>query len=276
MASIQGYVSLDGSRLFYTVSGEGSPLVLLHGNFTDHRIWDEQADFFAAYYQVIRYDLRGYGQSGTPHSAFSNADDLKALIDALQLQKVTLVGSSSGGSAALDFTLAYPSLVQALILVAPSISGAPYPLGMITKVMKNLWNVRLKGRKAAIEAFIQDRYWRYFFPAPQKEKARAMVLQNIRRPDNFCRFPPHLSVAAKPYAVKRLHEVAAPTLIVIADNDHPYNIKNAKILHSLIPRSSICVIPECGHLPFVEEPEVFNQAVLDFCRMQASKGGSDC
>lgn len=261
---IQDYLEVDDARLFYTVSGKGNPLILLHGNFNDHRIWDEQAAAFSEYYQVIRYDLRGYGRSSTPTSAFSHVHDLKALIDALGLSKVSLIGSSLGGGIAIDFALSYPETVHALLLAAPSVNGNSYPFAMTWHGMRNYLNVRFRGREAAIESFIQSRYWQYFFPSPIKNQARERVLDNVRNPDNFCRFPPHLSTAIKPYAAKRLREISAPACIIVSDQDHPYNIKTADTLLEEIKAVSKVVMTYCGHLPFVEEPYAFNEIVLEF------------
>lgn len=263
---LQDYLNVKDGRIFYAVSGKGNPVVLLHGNFNDHRIWSGQADFFSADYQLVRYDLRGYGQSSTPNSPFSNVDDLKRLADSLNLQKLILIGSSSGGGAAVDFALTYPHLVQALILVCPSVNGNPYPLKLVWQGMKNFINVRLKGREKAIESFMANPFWAYFFPSPVKKEARETVIQQVRNPRNFCRFSPNLSTAVKPHAIHRLREIQAPTLIIITDQDHPYNIKTAELLHKNLKRSSLICMQNCGHLPFVEEPETFNRTVHDFLR----------
>lgn len=102
------YIEVKGGALFYERKGSGEPIVFIHGNYNDHLIWEEQMERFSTGYDVISYDLRGYGHSDTPRTPFSNVKDLKMLLDTLGLTKVTLVGSSMGGSVAVDFTLAYP------------------------------------------------------------------------------------------------------------------------------------------------------------------------
>jgi len=261
---IEDYINVEGGQIFYTVSGTGEPLIFIHGNFNDHRIWDEQTRAFSSLYKTIRYDLRGYGLSSTPSAPFSNVEDLKALVDALKLANVTLVGSSLGGGVAIDFTLAYPHLVRGLVLVSPSINGHPYPIRMMWQGIKNFMNVRLQGHERAIESFIANPFWQYFFPTIQKEKARSIVLDNVRTASSFCRFPPSLSAASKPCAINRLHEINIPTYIVISDEDHPFNIKTAETLHQNIRLSSKITVQGCGHLPFIEEPEQFNRSVLNF------------
>lgn len=261
---IQDYLDVNDGQLFYTVTGEGDPLLMIHGNFNDHQIWNDQVDSLSSCYKLIRYDLRGYGLSSTPLSSFSPVEDLKALVDSLELHRLTLVGSSSGGGIAADFALSYPHLVRKLILVSPSINGNPLPRSMMWQGMRNFLNVRLKGREKAIEGFIRNPFWQYYFPDSEREEARSQVIRNVRNPRNFCRFSPKLSTAVTPDAFNRLHEIAIPTLLIVSDRDHFANRTTADTLLRKIERSSKIVMPGCGHLPFVEEPHGFNQYVLDF------------
>jgi pimeloyl-ACP methyl ester carboxylesterase len=261
---MQSYVQLDDGQLFYSVTGEGEPLVLLHGNFNDHQIWQRQVNYLSQYYKVIAYDLRGYGQSSTPKSPFSNVEDLKTLINELQLDKVTLLGSSSGGATSVDFTLTYPNQVQSLILVTPSINGNYYPISMTWQGIRNYLQTSIRGRTAAIESFIEHSYWQYFFPSHEKAEARSIVLNNVRNENNFCRFAPKLSTPVTPYAMGRLQEINVPTLILSSDEDHPYNIRTARSLCQNIEQAEDHCFIGCRHLPFVEEPEQFNAIVHNF------------
>lgn len=263
-------LQLKNGEIYYDTAGSGEAVILMHGNFNDHQIWNEQLPALAEHYQVIRYDLRGYGRSSTPEAAFSNVADLKALIDELALAQVHLVGSSSGGGAAIDFALEFPQLVRSLTLVAPSVNGNRYPWRMTWQAIKNYNAVKRKGREQAIEAFISNPFWQYFFPAESKSKgaARMKVLHNVRNSSNFYRFPPALSAAVKPYAFNRLREIKVPALIIVSDQDHPFNLKTAETLHANIENCSKIVMPGCSHLPFVEEPAAFNQMVLDFLSQQ--------
>lgn len=261
---LQDYLNVKGGQVFYTVSGEGNPIILIHGNFNDHRIWDEQVNSFSLNYKLISYDLRGYGLSSTPFSSFSNVEDLKALVDCLKLRNLTLVGSSSGGGIAVDFALTHPHLVNKLILVSPSISGNSFPMKMMWQGINNHLKVRLKGREKAIESFINNPFWQYYFPKIEKEEARNKVIDNVRNIRNFCRFSPNLTAVVKPYAFHRLQEINIPTLIITSDQDHSSNIITADILHQKIKLSSKIMMQGCGHLPFIEEPHEFNQYVLEF------------
>jgi pimeloyl-ACP methyl ester carboxylesterase len=266
--SMESVLEIQQGHLFYRVCGQGEPLVLLHGNFHDHQIWSKQLVGLADHYQVIAYDQRGYGRSSTPQAAFSAVDDLIALIGHLKLEKVTLIGSSSGGALALDCALAYPGLVKRLILAAPSVSGRSYPLRMMWKGMANYRRRQTKGAEEAIEALIADPYWHYIFPAADKPEARTAVLTNIRNPDNFCRIPAKLTASPKPGAWNWLLQLTLPVSVVIGDRDHPYNRHTAEELVKRVPHARSTVFKNCGHLPFVEEPAAFNRLVLEelnFC-----------
>lgn len=242
--------------------------MFIHGNFNDHRIWKEQMGVLSAYNFVIGYDLRGYGHSDTPRTSFSNVEDLKLLLDALGLSKVNLVGSSMGGSVAVDFTLTYPDRVHRLILAAPSISGRKYPATMLWQGIKQHFQVKLIGSEKAIETFITNPFWQYYFPTSKKETAWLKTVDNVRNTGNFCRFPPSLSRVSKPYAVNRLEEIRQPVLIHIGELDHSFNRETAEILHTGIKNSTKIVMQDCGHLPFIEEPETFSSNVAEFLRME--------
>lgn len=128
-----GHVNIGGASLYYEMTGAGSPVVLLHGLGLDHRMWDEQVAPLAHAHTVVRYDLRGSGRSTAGSHGGNHAEDLKALLDHLELVRVSLVGLSLGGGAAINFAVAYPNAVHALILVNPSIEApATARLGDVT------------------------------------------------------------------------------------------------------------------------------------------------
>lgn len=262
-----GYIEVEGGALFYERKGSGEPIIFIHGNYNDHRIWEEQMERFSASHDVICYDLRGYGQSDTPRASFSNVEDLRLLLNTLGLTKVTLAGSSLGGSVAADFTLTYPGHVDSLILAAPSVSGCSYPAKMLWQGIKQHIQVKLKGAEQAIDHFIANPYWDYYFPAAAKEKARQKTIDNVRNPGNFCRFSPSLSHVSKPYAIHRLAEIDQPVLILIGALDHPYNRETAEILHKGIRYSTKIIMPDCRHLPFIEEPDLFFTMTAEFLRV---------
>src|SRR5579859_728238 len=123
-----GFVEVNRANLYYQMMGEGPVLTLLHAGYLDHQMWDDQFAVFAQQYQVLRYDIRGHGQSTFPELPFADEQDLYALLTALGVEKTTLLGLSLGGRIAVDFTLEHPDMVEALVLVGAPVSGLPAEL----------------------------------------------------------------------------------------------------------------------------------------------------
>jgi pimeloyl-ACP methyl ester carboxylesterase len=119
------YAEINGVRLFHEIFGEGEPLVLLHGNVGDCRIWDDQFKIFAEKYRVIRYDSRGFGKSSLPKisNPYSFHEDLKAPIMHFGISKAHLLGHSMGSGIVIDFVLSYPEMSNSLIVAGPWLFG---------------------------------------------------------------------------------------------------------------------------------------------------------
>ncbi|MFJ9561333.1 alpha/beta fold hydrolase [Streptomyces fuscichromogenes] len=106
---------VDGlGHLSYVVTGDGPPVVPVHAGIADHRMWDAVVPDLAERHTVVRYDLRGFGESGPPTGPFRETDDLCRLLDHLGLERVRLVGASWGGRVAVDFGIAHPDRVHSL------------------------------------------------------------------------------------------------------------------------------------------------------------------
>src|SRR5260221_11459709 len=108
-----GFAELNGTTLYYEVAGAGHPFVLVHGHLLDRRSGDGQFAVFAQSYRVIRYDQRGFGDSGviTTGESYSARQDLYALVKFLRIDGAKMVGLSGVGALAVDVTLGLPGLV---------------------------------------------------------------------------------------------------------------------------------------------------------------------
>ncbi len=115
--------SINGATLYYELVGEGEPLVLVHAGIADSRMWDAQIEVFAQRYRVIRYDMRGFGRTSMVEGPYSHHEDLRGLLDFLDVRWAHLLGCSMGGATVLDFALRYPEKVGALVLVGSAVSG---------------------------------------------------------------------------------------------------------------------------------------------------------
>ncbi|WP_344445367.1 alpha/beta hydrolase [Kitasatospora nipponensis] len=117
----------DGDVWAADSGGDGPPLVLLHPGVGDSRIWEGLVPELTAHHRVIRYDVRGYGRSPQPTTAYSMLADLHTVLDCFGLDRVHLVGCSMGGGTALGFTLQQPGRVASLALLCPGVPGFPWP-----------------------------------------------------------------------------------------------------------------------------------------------------
>ncbi|HEU4884342.1 MAG TPA: alpha/beta fold hydrolase [Longimicrobium sp.] len=118
-----GRVSVDGGTLFYDDRGAGPVIVLMHAGGRDHTMWDAQARTFTRGFRVIRFDLRGHGRSTARLGPFSLVDDLRRVLDHLQVEHARLVGVSMGSGVALDAAFQIPDRVDRIVLV--SYAGSP-------------------------------------------------------------------------------------------------------------------------------------------------------
>lgn len=263
-----GFAEVNGTRLYYEVAGEGHPLTLIHGALVNRRLWDDQFAAFARHYTVIRYDMRGFGDSAlvrAEQSPYSASADLYALLHFLGIEKTYLMGLSAGGALAIDFTIEYPEMVDALIPVAAGLSGfesAEEDDGSWQEVMAALQQGEID---RAVE--INLRFWTdgprrapEQVNARARERVREMTAANYRRGDDVGVWPQLL----QPPAAGRLGEVRVPTLIIYGDQDVRAIAEVAQALERGIAGARTVMIPDTAHHLNLEKPAAFNQIVLEF------------
>lgn len=260
-----GFADVNNTRLYYEVAGTGHPLVLIHGGLVNRRLWDDQLAVFAQHYKVIRFDIRSFGDSA-PITAetppYSLEEDLYSLLKFLGIEKTYVLGLSMGGAMAIDFTLMYPEMVDALIPAAMGLSGfeGEEPWTEVDEALK-------RGDVAqAVE--LNLRMWTDgpLRTADQvdpdvREKVRVMTTRNFEHPEEENATQPR---TLEPPAISRLSEIHVPTLIIIGDQDVLDILKIADILEKGIPGARIEVIHGTAHHLNMEKPQEFNRIVLDF------------
>ncbi|MEV0979456.1 alpha/beta hydrolase [Streptomyces sp. NPDC049915] len=230
-----------GGRLWCERSGTGSPVVLLHGAGMDSRLWDAIVPGLARHHDVIRYDARGLGRSTPPDKPFSDVEDLRAVLDHFGLRRAALAGLSMGGETALDFTLTHPERVTALALIGASVSGHAWPRSPELSAYAAARRERRTAALAALELTIWAAMGR---TAPGGELIEAMVTSNAER---RVVSEQHCVVSAGRDAEPHLGEIAAPTLVVHGDRDHPEIPVIAARLVSDIPGARGETIPDADH-----------------------------
>jgi 3-oxoadipate enol-lactonase len=257
---VEGWVRVEGGSLWYERAGEGFPVVLIHPGLWDSRIWDDQFSAFAEQHDVVRYDLRGYGRSDLPERSYSDVRDLRYLLGEIRVDRCAVVGCGSGGQLAIDFALAHPDVVEAIVPVGPGLSGYRWrDPGLDVLVREVDRAVRSGDLARAME--IELAVWAPLSTAlgPGDGRARAIAMDNaevLRMDDTLLETPPS--------ALSRLGEIQAATLVVVGDHDLAEIHAIADLLIELVPGASKRVIANADQLVNVARPDRFNRVVLDF------------
>ena len=270
-----GYCDVDAGRLYYEVFGEGPAIVLIHDGLLHSEVWDNQIGPLSARYKVIRYDRRGYGRSDAPTQPFSNVDDLHALLAHLDVPRAVLIGSSAGGGLAIDYTLQHRDMVNGLVLCGAVVNGLGYSSHFIFRAYGNFG----PDMETTLQRWIDDPY----SVAPGNDEARARVGELLRANPQSLDFSKARLEQRPPFsAVTRLPEIAVPTLIITGEKDIPDVLAHAGAIEAGIAGSSRIVLKDAGHLCYLEQPEAFNAAMLDFlsllplhlrAELEAAQGG---
>jgi len=254
-----GYALINGAQLYYETDGHGYPLFLVHGMGLDHRMWDGQFATFANNYEVIRYDLRGFGRSSLPTAeSYAHHTDLKSLMEYLGHSKAHLTGLSMGGRVVMDFAIAFPEMVASLIMVDSTIHGYKNKndlTGSITTA------AAAGGAKAANEAWLNHDL---FIPARRNAAVAGQLAQMVNDYSGWHWVNKNPWTPIDPPAITKLNKITAPSLIIVGEKDVPDFRDMADLLHEQIPGSRIEIIKDVGHMSNMEDTATFNKLVLDF------------
>ncbi len=249
--------------LYYEIAGTGQPLVLIHGGLVNSSLWDDQFEVFAGQYRTLRYDVRGFGKSKSPTSYYSNHGDLRDLLEYLGLEKACVAGLSMGGGIAIDFTLAYPHHVAALLPVAAGLGG--YRATSNRALRDEMEAAYERGDKErAVELSLQvwtdgpRRTPDQVDPAV-RERIRVMTTQTFDLPD-----VEQWLQRLEPPAIDRLPEIHVPTLFIVGDQDVEDILKIGDLIVANVRGAQRAVIPNTAHHLNMEQPAEFNRIVLEF------------
>lgn len=254
------FIELNGARLHYVSTGEGPPVVLLHGLGGSLHIWQGVIDVLAINHHVVAPDLRGFGRSDAGDGGFSVqqwAQDVAALITALELPPVTLVGHSLGSLIAQQVALDQAEAVDNLVLVG-GISWLEPPQKDAYAQRADL--VEAQGLDAIVDEWLPGAL------APRTH-AKLPQLSGLLR-DLFLRNDQDSYVKACRALAKmpRLprEDIGQPTLLLVGDHDRSTPLAMTEELHRQIPVSRVRVLPTAAHWAPLEQPDAIAAAILEF------------
>ncbi|GAC1323774.1 MAG: alpha/beta hydrolase [Chloroflexota bacterium] len=267
-------VHVNGVTLYYEEQGAGPNLVLIEGLGYHTWMWYRQLPIFKRYFRTLIYDNRGVGRSDKPPGPYNhaqNADDLAALLTYLEWDTAHVLGVSMGGFIALQFALRYPERLNKLVLVATGFGG------------KNMVQVPPEAMRALIPDPEQSPEQRIRTGMPIAFGNRQWIRENHAEFEQIIQWrlehpqPVAAAVAQAQAGLSfdvegRLSEIAAPTLVLAGSEDRVVPPRNAELLAEKIQNARLGMMPDAGHLVFIEQAERFNAAVLQF--LQDEQAGS--
>jgi len=256
-------VKVNDIDVYYEIHGkEGAPwLTLSHSLACSVRMWDEQIASFKDRFRILAYDTRGHGQSSAPAGDYTLeqlADDLKGLLDHLQISKTHYCGLSMGGMIGQTFALKYPGILQTLVLADTS-SRIPPEVGPV-------WEERIKvAQTQGMQALVQPTLERWF-TAPYRS-AHPETMQRVGKliadtpvPGyvGCCRAIPKLNLT------DRLKEIKVPIQIIVGADDQGTPVAMSQAIHENAPGSRLDILPQAAHLSNIEQPQAFDRALAEF------------
>ena len=264
-----GFVEINGGKLYYEVGGAGDTLVLNHAGFVDSRMWDDQWRAFTQHFRVIRYDMRGFGQSDPTNGPLCRRDDLYQLLKHLDVKQAHFMGCSMGGTIVIDLALEHPDIVKSLIAVSATPSGfemqgepPPHLFEMMEAAQKGDF---ARTSELQIQIWVDGMYRQPEQVDRQvRERAAAMNIIPVQNQTFFADAQPLNPL--EPPAAGRLAEIHVPTLLIAGALDHPEILRAADVMQEAIQGAKKVIIPDAAHVPNMEDPDVFNQAVLEFLK----------
>jgi pimeloyl-ACP methyl ester carboxylesterase len=261
----------DDVKLHYEESGSGTPIVFVHEFAGDWRTWEAQMRHFSRRYRCIAYNARGYPPSDVPadverYSQQRARDDIRAVLDALRIERAHVVGNSMGGFATLHFGMAYSPRALSLVVCGCGYGAHPDQYRQFQAQSRELAQAMLEKGMAHIAATyghgpsrlqLKEKdargfaeFIHHFSEHSAQGSANTMLGYQARRPSLY-------DLTAE------MANITAPTLIVAGDEDDAV-LEPSLLMKRTIPGAGLVVLPRSGHMTNLEDPALFNRLLEDF------------
>ena len=249
-------------NLNYLIEGDGPWVTMSHSLACNISMWDEQAALLVNNgYRVLRFDTRGHGRSAAPAGGYTLdelAEDVHELFATLGITRTHWVGLSMGGMIGETYALQHPDVFESMVLADTTSRRPPGA--------DRMWGERIAiAREHGMEALVESTLARWFTDPYRQSRPDVMarIGADIRNTpvDGYggC-----CHAISKVDVLDRLPEIRCPVLIMVGEHDHGTPPDMAREIHRNLPGSSLLVIPSAAHLSNIEQPEIFNRALLEF------------
>jgi len=246
-----------GQHIRYFESGQGPVVILLHGLGAVKEVWSANLGALSAHYHVYAPDQLGFGRSDKPLLDYRIAtwvDFLHAFMQSQEIAKATVIGNSLGGWIAADFAANYPEMTEKLVLVdAAGFAFHPGPLPV------NLNPASLAGTRKVMESIFFNKHM------VTDEMVQGVFINHMRNDDGYTIQRTLAGLLAEnQFEDSKVSAVHAPTLVIWGRQDELIPLSDGEKYRDAIHGAKLVVIDQCGHVPMIEKPAEFNQAVLQF------------
>ncbi|WP_033410999.1 alpha/beta fold hydrolase [Segetibacter koreensis] len=257
-------VTINSVKTVYFLAGNGKPVICLHGAGAGAVTWYPSIGNIAKRFHVIVPDIVGYGESDKPDAPYDRpyfSKWLKEFLNELKIPNAHIVGLSQGGAIALQFTIDNPGMVDKLVLVDSAGLGAKvsfWPLvGTIwmNTFPSSLAN-RFNSRYILHNPVNRDPNHSCYSVAVLKENGGKKAFQQGR------------GSAVSKMSDESLRQIKNETLIIWGKEDKLFSVAYGEAAAKIIPNAKLSIIQDAGHLPMMDQPDVFNQILTDFLTSQ--------
>jgi pimeloyl-ACP methyl ester carboxylesterase len=256
-------------NLFFRESGQGKPLIVLHGLFGSSDNWYTHAKSFSKHHKVYLVDQRNHGQS--PHSDDFNykvlTEDLENFIEQRGIIMPAIIGHSMGGKTAMNYAVKNPEKISSLIVV--DIMPKSYPIHHDT-ILEGLEAVKVESIQSRPEA---DQQLAEYIPEPD---VRQFLLKNLSRTSNGFQWKLNIAAIAKNIeligaALQYTGTFNGPTLFINGSRSNYYKPGDERLVTQFFPKAKILTL-DTGHWVPAEAPEAFAKTALDFLTTNSLAG----
>lgn len=256
------FIEIGDGKTYVEKDGAGETIIFVHADTLDSRQWDEQVKYFAPKYELVRYDIRGFGKSDLPkEKPYSFSEDLNSLMESLGIEKAHFVGLSLGAAIIIDFVLTHPDKVKSLVLADPGISGDGFDQTFINSINQIVLFSKEDKIEEAKQSWLDLDIFNYSKSHPSTwGKIQEMVTET----SCYRWYGMNQPISLQPAAAERLSEIKPPTLIIVGEHDIPDFQRKAKLINAKISGSELKVISDAGHLSNLDNPKEFNEAISRF------------
>jgi len=267
-------ITVNQTEIYYEIQGEGQPILLIPGLGLDNTYYRLGEPLIRENFQTILVDPRGIGKSqkdDVEYTADLWADDYAALLDAINIKKAHILGSSLGGTVALAMGVRHPNKVASLI-IAGGFSELTRSVEMNYALRKKMIPKLGMGEEMAefmglwimTREFIDSEDGQKVLEASKKNVQQNSPDLYIRFLDSILRLGRRIPGGEVPKLTKQLNTIKCPTLVLCADNDHFIPSSLSHVIADNITGSIYEEIKNGGHIPFIEKPRESVQCILKF------------